>query len=283
MKLWTGSLLVGLFTLGGTTSVAQASECASCSSAIKPESGFWHTKGAPGAGFTLRIYGTTVAGAYFGFEAGKPEWLTFSGRLNRNDEAAVWQLSTEVYAPSGTGCFGCVPIAGTAAPVDKVEMEFFSRTTGRYRAEGGAWLPLDLFAFGIDTFAELAPASDVQFPDLEGPWVLVFTDPSASDITSKYFSQSAWAYGDGGRDDSVMSYLFSYAVTGSESEPLSYLVCKSANGAPVCTASQLIDRFGQLVRPPIDYQIRSSDISAVRFKGTSANGATLEGFRVGVD
>jgi hypothetical protein len=282
-KSWKPLASTLLLAAGLSSASAQSNDCATCSAASKPESGFWHNPSAPGSGFALRIYGSTIAGGYFGFDGQEQQWLTFSGTLQPVDQTYGWRVESDLYVASGTGCFGCMTVPGIAKVAGSLEIEFYGRTAGRFRAPAGEWVPLELFTFGIDAYAEFSPVAATPVPELEGPWVLVFTSPAAGHITARYYSQSAWAYGDGSRDDDVVGYLFAYSDSIPESEPMANLVCRIESNRPNCTISQLFDRFGNMIRPPAKFKLDLRDLSPVRFRGYGQDGATVEGFRIGVD
>jgi hypothetical protein len=162
-----------------------------------------------------------------------------------------------------------------------LEVEFYSRSSGRYRIDNGEWFQIRPLVFGYPAAAEFEPTVSTLVPDLTGSWVLVFQDGAGSTNPSAYYSQMSYANDDPARGDALVLTLFTQELSTSESAPIGDLLCsRGENEAVICRFRQFYDRRGAPLNPRKEYFLELGNVTRHRIDARAPDGSRLEAHRV---
>lgn len=143
------SAILMLVAIKATPSV-QAGEALEPAWSPTPATGGWYQPGSAFGNLNLDVADNGIAaGTWSTFEAGRPVWYYFQGRLQPasalqvRDDAIIATLETPLHAVlTGGACLTCAYLAPTWTPHGTMRVTFTSSRTARFSLDGGTPIPL---------------------------------------------------------------------------------------------------------------------------------------------
>lgn len=131
-----------------------------------PSSGLWENPLEPGTGFSFTVQGRSLRGTYHGYDTdGRALWYSFDGQLERPADAPrLLRLSSLL---EGTD--------------KRITLEFDQRNYGSFSIENDNRTHIEPVIQGIDSSRFFPAYADYKFPDMNGIWTLVFSNPDIND------------------------------------------------------------------------------------------------------
>lgn len=120
--------------------------------AISPESGWWWNPNASGSGYNIEIQDNVLAVSAYVFDgSGAPTYYISAGAMS-ND--STYSGSLNLF--SGGQCIGCTYKAPTSVAAGTISIKFSTAQNGTLIINGGAAIPIQRFAYGVNTTSPYA-------------------------------------------------------------------------------------------------------------------------------
>lgn len=272
--------------------------CVGCDEFIDapyPEPGHWYNPDQSGSGFTLEFQNGVMAGYYFGYDvAGEPEWYLVTNRLERSENPGVmWEVEIEPQRFTGGNCLGC-PYQPPNVPVKqaKIRIEFLQRAYARLTLPDESiqyMVPIMYGDAGKAFFAEQTPylfpvVTNNPFASL---WTLVFKEYSEEAHAPWTWFSGVLMIGPGslktgGTYKGMLEYIVKEPTPPPEvSMPFGHILCglDEELGEPGCIFSVSVFNPGN----PVEFRIPIGNFTDSRIFGETADGMTVQGFRLQYD
>ena len=159
--------------------------------AISPENGWWWNPNASGTGYNIEIQDNILAVSTYVFDPAGAPFYYISAGLMSNDKSYTGSLDLV----SGGQCIGCPYKAPTRATVGTLSLYFSSPTNATLSINGGATIPIERLAFGINTAAPYKMLGEWAFIDGSSLFPVYFGERIKFNSTSTSTDGSLFAAG----------------------------------------------------------------------------------------
>lgn len=284
LKMWLWGLLflwVALTSaLAGNPEGCLSGNCPRPSLNPYPETGLWFDPNEPGTGFVFEVQGGILAGFYFGYDAvGESQWYLISGTLMsvEDDNSIQWRLTAPALLYTGGRAITepYVPL-GPPISIGEITIDFSSRNRGAFSINGSPSFPIQSFSYG-SSLHDIFQESGYKVPDIEGQWVLVYTERSTETTFGLKWAQS-----------SLVVRIESHLTNENASFALvQYLLPEVLIlGNIECVAEAAVLCSIDVSNPPmepLEFTMPLESLSDDYFYAVGENGDTLEGLRLNYD